>query len=118
MMIAEHNLRDGIAHVLDHVFGGRLPLSALIDDRAHATQYHVSVSPAQHVAAALNRFRSFGHITNRHVRHAEDGALFLNRPAIAQGTESVALKLYEIEETEGRVKLYGSALHTEALHLT
>src|SRR5947209_2893282 len=105
MTIAEHDLGDHIAHVLDHVFCGRFPLSLLIKNRADRAQYHFRLCPAQHVAAALNGLRPFRHITNRHISHTKDRALFLNSSAIAQRAEGVALKLYEVEETEGSMKL-------------
>jgi len=64
------------------------------------------VDSAQDITAALDRFRSFSHVTEGYVGNMEDATLFLNGAAIAQDATGVLLELDEIEEAKRSVELY------------
>src|SRR6185503_4569101 len=96
--ISEQDLAYGLRYIFGEVFTRSSPCCRLSDGDLNGSEYRFDVAPGEIIAAAFDRFGTFGHVAKRNVRYAEDRALLLYRSAVGQNSKRILFQFHKIEE--------------------
>src|SRR5258707_12366136 len=99
--MTKHYLADGLGNIWRQIFGRSLPTCWLGDRDLDGATDRLGVRSCEYIAAALDRLRTLGDITQRDIRNAEYRTFLLHGPAVGEYRESILFKLYEVQKPEG-----------------
>src|SRR3954449_3684070 len=98
--MTKHDLADRLGHVRRRIFMRRLPPGRLRDRQLHCTNDGVRICAGEDVAAAFDRIREIGQVSQCDVRDTKDRTFLLYGAAVAEYGERILLKVYEIDKSQ------------------